>query len=236
MRETGNEASFARAKVNAKLVRSMVRLVQKAGLDYDGFRRVCARVRERLRLQRPPRTARPQPHLTEVSLRRLYQTVEHTADLRQKIVLQLLFATEIRVSELVSLEAEAVDFDNGRIFLDPDDADQNRCIVFSKQFSLLLQRHLAANRFNYNLFECSRTAGYSPRRVQQIMRACTKAAGTPGDVHPHHLRAEMRRWLAERNLPEAQIRLVDPARRNQKARPNDAAGVGHAEEHAHGSR
>ena len=49
---------FAGANENAKLVKAMVNLVRRARLDYEAFRRVCARVRKAVALQRPPRSRR----------------------------------------------------------------------------------------------------------------------------------------------------------------------------------
>ena len=45
MTQAKNSRHFAGANGNAKLVRAIVRLVRRARLDYEGFRRVCAQVR-----------------------------------------------------------------------------------------------------------------------------------------------------------------------------------------------
>jgi len=206
---TEDSAYFASTKANAKLVGTIARLVRNAGLDYHGFRRVCVQVQERLGLERPPKRLQTRCPLPWDGLERLYNTIEDTARLQQKIMLELLFYTEIRIADLVSIELEDVDLKRGRILIAPEDAEDQPCILCPEPFRALLQAHLRASGNVVWLFESGRRTGnYSPRRAQQLMKASIQAADLPPGVHPDWVRAEMRNWVSRQGLPETQLRLV----------------------------
>src|SRR5713226_4219556 len=99
MTEARNALSFADAKANAKLAHAIARLVRRARIDYDGFRRVCAQVRKESGLSRPQRGKRLPKILPDASLRRFFTAIQDAGNLQHEIMLKLLFYTAVRVSE-----------------------------------------------------------------------------------------------------------------------------------------
>jgi integrase len=91
---------FTSANENTKLVRDISRLVRRARIDYEGFRRVCSRVRKEAGLQRPPRSRRLPRILSETSLKRFFEAVQASGNLQHEIMLKLLFLTAVRVGAL----------------------------------------------------------------------------------------------------------------------------------------
>lgn len=115
---TETTASFTAANENAKLVRDISRLVRRARLDYESFRRVCGQVRKETALCRPPRSRRLPHILSESSLRRFFGAVQGSGNLQHEIMLKLLFLTAVRVSELTNIRVEQVDLDACKIFIE----------------------------------------------------------------------------------------------------------------------
>ena len=153
MRTAERAGHFTGANANTKLVREIARLVRRARLDYEGFRRVCAQVRKAVGLNRPPHS-RKLPHiLSEASLRKFYETIDHAGNLQHQIMLRLLFYTAVRVSELANIRVEDADPDACKILVDQGKGAKDRYILFPEHFRLTLKAHLAANPENRYLFE-----------------------------------------------------------------------------------
>ena len=189
-------------------MREIARLVRRARLDYEGFRRVCAQVRTEVGLRRPPRSRRLPRILPEASLKRFHEAIQRGGDLQHEIMLKLLFYTAVRVSELVNIRVDDADLDACKIFIERGKGDKDRYILFPESFRLILKAHLAANPENRYLFESRQRTKYSTRRVQQIVADYAAAADLPERVHPHLLRHQMLTWLPAQGLRDAQIQLI----------------------------
>ncbi len=203
-----NEPDFAVASAPAKLVREIVRLVRRARLDYEGFRRVCAQVRRELGLRRPARSRHLPRILPEASLKKFYEAIEQGGILQHEIMLKLLFYTAVRVSELTCIRVDDVDLDGCRIFIASGKGDKDRYILFPDSFRLILKAHLAANPENRYLFESRQRTRFSPRRIEQIVAEYAAAAELSERVHPHLLRHQMLTWPTAQGMPDAQIQLI----------------------------
>jgi integrase/recombinase XerD len=208
MKDGRNSQVFAGAKVNAKLAHAIARLVRRARLDYEGFRRVCAQVRKETGLRRPQRSRRLPKILSDASLRRFFDTIQHAGNLQHEIMLKLLFYTAVRISELTSIGVEDVDLDACKIFISQGKGDKDRYILFPESFRLTLKTYLAANPVNRYLFESRQRTKYTTRRVQQIIADYAAAAELSERVHAHLLRHQMLTWLTAQGLPDAQIQLI----------------------------
>jgi len=208
MTDPRNSADFADSNERAKLAREIARLVRRARLDYEGFRRVCAQVRRQLGLRRPPRSRRLPKVLPEASLLRFYEAVDRSGNLQHQILLRLLFYTAIRVSELTNTQVADVDLDGCKIFIESGKGDKDRYILFPETFRLTLKAHVAANPENRYLFESRQRSKFSTRRVQQIVAEYAAMAELSEHVHPHLLRHQMLTWLTAQGLPDAQIQLI----------------------------
>ena len=136
---------FTSANENTKLVRDISRLVRRARIDYEGFRRVCSRVRKEAGLHRPPRSRRLPRILSETALKRFFDAVQGSGNLQHEIMLKLLFLTAVRVSELTNIRVEDVDLDACKIFIEQGKGAKDRYILFPESFRLILKAHLAAN-------------------------------------------------------------------------------------------
>jgi integrase len=202
------EQHFTSANGNAKLVRDITRLVRRARLDYEGFRRVCAQVRKEAGLRRPPRSRRLPRILPEASLKRFYEAIERGGNLQHEIMLKLLFYTAVRVSELVNIRVDDVDLDACKVFIESGKGDKDRVILYPEPFRLVLKSYMAGSPDNRYLFESRQRTKYSTRRVQQIVADYAVAADLPERIHPHLPRHQMLTWLTGQGLPDAQIQLI----------------------------
>ena len=113
---------------------------------------------------------------------------------RDRAIMELLYASGIRVSELVSLNVEQVNRDSGEIRVWGKGAKE-RVVLMGKPaaeaLSIYLHRgrpKLLSNKRNSALFLNRYGERLNERRVQKILGKYTRKAGLAKKVHPHMLR------------------------------------------------
>ena len=90
-------------KAKSEIVAQIARIVRKHGLDYDDWRYVSKRVRQKCEL-RPAKRGKKLPRvLTADDFRRFYRAVDQADDVQHSLMLRLLFFTGVRVSELCNI-------------------------------------------------------------------------------------------------------------------------------------
>lgn len=198
----------AQEKAKSQVVAEIVRIGRKAHLDYDDFLYVCQQARKKLGLRKPQRERKLPQLLPEADLQRFFQVLQTCGSLQHEIMLKLLFFTAVRVSELVRIKVEEIDFERCKIFIAEGKGRKDRYILFPKSFRLVLRSHLRANPQNRYLFETTRSTPFTPRRVQQIVQQYREEAGIVQPVHPHLFRHQMITYLTAIGLSDSQIQLI----------------------------
>jgi integrase/recombinase XerD len=194
-------------KAKSELVAQIVRIVRKAGIDYDGWRYVTKRVRQKCDLRPAKRPQKLPRVLTAADFRRFYRVVDQAGDAQHGLLMRLLFYTGVRVSELCRIEVGDVDLDNCKIFVNQGKGSKDRYVLFGKTFATALRTHLAAHLKNRWLFQTRRNTRYSTRRVQQIVKAYAEHAGV--NATPHTFRHQAITWLTRNSgLADAELQLI----------------------------
>ncbi len=206
-RKTGNFVS-SNEKAKSQVIAEIARIARKERLNYADFIYVCQRVRRKLGLSRPRKDRKLPQLLPESELRKFFHVIQRCGNLQHEIMLKLLFFTAVRVSELVRIRTQDVDFDLCKIFIDQGKGQKDRYILFPVGFRLVLQTHLQANPKNRYLFETTRYTPFTPRRVQQIVQRYRLEAGIRQKVHPHLFRHQMITYLTTQGLSDSQIQLI----------------------------
>lgn len=209
-KRSAKRADFVAPNEKAKslVVAQIVRLARKERLSYDDFRYVCQQARKKLGLRKPQRERKLPQLLPEAELKRFFRVIQECGDLQHEIMLKLLFFTAVRVSELVGIRIEDIDFAQCKIFIAEGKGRKDRYILFPKSFRLVLQSHLRANPKNRHLFETTRYTAFTTRRVQQIVKQYREEAGITQPVHPHLFRHQMITYLTTKGLSDSQIQLI----------------------------
>lgn len=198
----------ARAKLTkGRLVARIARLVRQEGLDYEDWRYVARRVRQKCDLL-PPKKPKKLPRvLTAEEFRRFYQTVDRAADVQHALMLRLLFFTGVRVSELCRIEVADVDVENCKVFISQGKGSKDRYVLFGKSFATALRTHLSAHPNARWLFQTRRHSKFTPRRVQQIVKKYALEAGVRAT--PHTFRHQAITWLTRHSgMADAEIQLI----------------------------
>lgn len=194
-------------KAKSDVVQKIARIVRKHGLDYEDWRYVSKRVREKCELRPGKKPKRLPRVLSADDFRRFYSVVDQANDAQHGLMLRLLFYTAVRVSELCSIEIADIDLENCKIFIDQGKGSKDRYVIFGKSFATALRTHISAHPKNRWLFQTRRNTRYSTRRVQQIVKHYAVEAGVKAT--PHSFRHQSITWLTRHSgLADAELQLI----------------------------
>ena len=202
----GSQNGFAKCH-KGKIVAQVARIVRRAGLDYDGWRYVAKKVRQKCDL-RPGKKPKKLPRvLTAEQFRAFYKAVDAAEGVQHALMLRLLFYTGVRVSELCAIEVADIDLENCKIFVNQGKGSKDRYVLFGKSFATALKTHISAHPQNRWLFQTKRCGRFSTRRVEQIVKKYAVEAGV--NVTPHGFRHECLTWLTRHSgMADAEIQLL----------------------------
>jgi len=120
---------------------------------------------------------------------------ESTINLKHRLVLMFLYYTGIRVSEIVNLKWEDIDFQREIIHLKIAKGDKERVVFFHEKLKRFIEYfNLKCNGF---VFMSNFGKKYDKRTVQLIVRNAAKKAGIGKKATPHTLRHSFATHLLE---------------------------------------
>jgi integrase/recombinase XerD len=116
--------------------------------------------------------------------------------IRDRAILEVFYATGIRLDELISLEIYHVDLADKVIFIRKGKGGRQRVVPLSKTAAAYLKEYLEKIRPYYarkvpkqrRLFINHFGLAMTPGAIRQLMRTCRVAAGIDKPVSPHTLR------------------------------------------------
>ena len=120
------------------------------------------------------------------------------------LLIKTLFQTGARVSEFANIKVEHFFFDELMILIEKGKGGKSRYVPILQELAQELRTHLGG-RGTGHLFETNRHMPYSPRRIQQIVKATAEGAKIKKRVYPHLLRHSVATTLLERGMPIDQI-------------------------------
>ncbi|MGQ0792967.1 MAG: site-specific tyrosine recombinase XerD [Deltaproteobacteria bacterium] len=168
-------------------------------------------------LIRTPKTKRSLPDVISLDdVEKLLAAPDETTPegIRDGAMLELLYATGIRVSELVSLYLNSVNFELGFIIVHGKGAKE-RLVPVGERARFKLQQYLDVARLNLlksgssaDLFVTRRGSGMTRQRFWQKIKQCALKAGIMKNISPHKLRHSFATHLLERGADLRAIQLM----------------------------
>jgi integrase/recombinase XerD len=185
------------------LISATTKLWRKHHLTYDQARYVSKEVRKALGIGLVKTRKRVVERLSRDEERRL---IRHAYKGRSEhgLLIKTLFQTGTRVSEFANIKVEHFFFDELMILVDKGKGGKSRYVPILPELAQELRTHLGERGTGY-LFETNRHLPYSPRRIQQIVKATAEGAQIKKRVYPHLLRHSVATTLLERGMPIDQI-------------------------------
>lgn len=129
-----------------------------------------------------------------------------TQTLKSKLLLQLLYSSGLRVSEIVNLKPVDLDFSENTGWVREGKGGKDRMFIFSEKLSKKLQKFINKNQNWQYLF--SQTKPLTTRNIQKIVQLTTQKAGIDKEVHPHTLRHSFATHLLDAGVDIRKIQFL----------------------------
>lgn len=136
-------------------------------------------------LERPPKLRRLP---TVLSDREVLSLIGSIKPIKHRCVVAVLYATGMRISEVLNLELRHIDFDRETIHVVQSKGSKDRMIGLSRALKVIIDNYLMEHSPQRYLFTGGGGGPYSASSVRQIIKRAAKKAGIQKRVTPHVLR------------------------------------------------
>ncbi len=125
---------------------------------------------------------------------------------KSKLILQLLYSSGLRVSELVNLKNQELDFNENTGWVRAGKGKKDRMFFISKKLSKKLEKYLQKHKDWQFVF--SEKTALSTRNIQKIVQKAAFKAGINKSVHPHTLRHSFATHLMDAGVDIRKIQIL----------------------------
>lgn len=125
--------------------------------------------------------------------------IEATGNVKHRLILRLLYGCGLRVSELVNLKRQDMNFHEGLIHIRLSKGRKDRFIKIPDSMRDELESYSKLNNDD-TFFASSRGSKLTTATIQKIVRNSAQKAGIKKNVHPHTLRHSFATHLLEQGI------------------------------------
>lgn len=143
-----------------------------------------------------------------ISKEEVIAIIEHTNNLKHRCIVQLLYGSGLRRSELLNLKLNDIDSKRMLIRIEGAKGNKDRLTLLSKNALKDLRMYFKEWKPKEFLFEGRKGGKYSPESVVQIVKQAANKAGIKQNVSPHILRHSFATHLLESNVDLRQIQVL----------------------------
>ncbi len=168
---------YSKSSVARKLssLRAFLRFLRRRGYLEESLERFL----------RNPRSGKPLPKaLSKEEVERL---IDAAVDVRERAIVEFLYATGVRVGELVSLNWSDIDWENEVVRVIGKGGKERIVPIGSKALEAL-RAYGAQSGMSGHLFKNKRGERLTSRSVERLIKKISLKAGLGGKVTPHTLR------------------------------------------------
>lgn len=187
--------------------KQIAKVLRQENPDYDYLRELFRHLRKELKVD-IIRKDKKLPYVpTEEEICKYYQTVWQSRNMKHVILIKTLLYTGVRVSELVNIKLNEVDFNRCQIRVTQGKGKKDRIVPFPDHFKEILAIHTnnTWSKGGQYLFESSWKKPYTDRGIRKILERYTQEAGMEYPISPHKLRHFLFTWLKKQGIEDALI-------------------------------
>jgi integrase/recombinase XerD len=148
---------------------------------------------QQLKIPNPKRNKK----LPEIlSLEEIKKIVESTINIKHKLIIKLIYGTGLRVSEIINLKKEDVNFKEDLIKVNLAKGKKDRFVKLPLSIKEDLSMYVKLNNGEY-LFESNRGGKLTKKTIGKIVQTSAKKSNIKKRVYPHLLRHSFATHLLE---------------------------------------
>jgi integrase/recombinase XerD len=123
-----------------------------------------------------------------ISEKEILNLLKHTINLKHKSIIALLYSSGLRVSELIALKEEYLNFENHTIFIKQAKGFKDRITVLGTSTASVVKKYIEKYNPKDYLFEGQNGGKYSSRSINKFIQRNAKSAGISQHISAHTLR------------------------------------------------
>ncbi|MGD9153743.1 MAG: tyrosine-type recombinase/integrase [Gammaproteobacteria bacterium] len=190
-----------------KIAKNIAKIIRKERPDYNYLKTIFRCLREELEV---PVTVVPKklPYVpTEEEIQKYYEAVWQSRNMQDMVIIKTLLYTGVRVSELVNIKLDDINFKLCQIRINSGKGKKDRIVPFPTLFKevLAMQTDTVRNNGATYLFESSWKRKYTDRGIRKILLKYSEKAGMKRAMSPHKLRHFLFTWLKTQGIDDALI-------------------------------
>jgi integrase/recombinase XerD len=200
-------STLQRTPVRQK-AKQLAKDLRKEQPDYVYLRELFRHLREELDV--PVQRLHPEklPRVpTEEEIKKYYEAVWQSRNMKHVILIKTLLYTGVRVSEVIHIKIADIDFERCQIVIAGSKSKKDRFVPFPVSFKEILAMYadtVKSKKSEY-LFVSSRRKPYTDRAIRKILENYTEAAGIECSISPRKLRHFLFAWLKKQGTEDAFI-------------------------------
>lgn len=132
--------------------------------------------------------------------------IDSAQTLKSKLIMQMLYSSGLRVSELVNLKKEDLNLDENTGWVRQGKGKKDRMFILSEKLSKKLKKFIEKHPDNHYVF--SKINPSTTRNIQKIIQLASKNAGLNKEVHPHTLRHSFATHLLDNGVDIRKIQVL----------------------------
>lgn len=149
-----------------------------------------------------PKKNKPLPEI--LTIQEIKKLIEVTNNPKHRLIIKMLYGTGLRVSEIVSLKKEDLNFEENLIKINLAKGKKDRFVKIPTSIENELKSYCNLNNLNI-LFPSNRGGKLTKNTIQKIVQNSAKKSGIKKRVYPHLLRHSFATHLFEQGTD---LRLI----------------------------
>lgn len=141
-----------------------------------------------------------------LSKEEIMKMIDFQINLKHKLIIMMLYASGLRLQEIVNLKRKDIDFDRSIINVKKGKGNKDRITLIGEKLKLDILKYYSNTNFRTEYFLEGRNGAYSKKSVQEVLKNAGKLINKK--VHPHMLRHSFATHLLESGVDVAYIQRL----------------------------
>ncbi len=145
---------------------------------------------------------------TVLSQKETITLLKSITNIKHKTALTIIYSCGLRISELINLKINDIDFDKKRIHLIAAKGKKDRFVQLANRTEQLIHYYLKRYNPEIYMFEGFKGGKYSATSIQKFIKKYVRAVGITKPITPHSLRHSFATHLLEKGIDLRYIQYI----------------------------